>query len=71
MSFLICFFIFEINLAIIFSICWGFFIIIISSYHLAKIQKTSAKAFVLEHLLIGIVVVVLTYFVGNFVNSLF
>lgn len=62
---------FELNTAVIISIIWGLALISMFSVYLAKKQKIKAHQVVLEHLLISIAVIVITYFVGNWIGNLF
>lgn len=48
----------------------GLFILSIFSYKIAKKQKTNPAYVILEHIVIAIVVIVVTYYVGVFVNKL-
>ncbi|MBU1129279.1 MAG: hypothetical protein KJ949_01460 [Nanoarchaeota archaeon] len=70
-TFIIPFLFFKLSLAIIINIIWGLVLISIFSYYTAKKHKTSVKKAVLEHLVISIVVIVLTYFIGMFIGKVF
>jgi len=63
--FLIPFIIFDIFTAAIISIILGLLIIGVYSYIMADIQKKTKWKVVGEHLLIAVVVIVVTYFVGT------
>ncbi|MCW1309364.1 MAG: hypothetical protein QXP04_01590, partial [Candidatus Nanoarchaeia archaeon] len=62
---------FELNTAIIISIVYGFLLIALFSYYIAKQEKTE-KPFkvVLEHLLIAILVIIITHYVGDWASTL-
>ena len=57
-------------LAIKFSVVVGIFLIAIYSYHLAKKQKTKPYKVIGEHLLIAIMVVVITHYIGLWAATL-
>ncbi|MFA5643967.1 MAG: VIT1/CCC1 transporter family protein [Patescibacteria group bacterium] len=60
----------ELSTAIIFCVVWGLFLIIIFSYYLAKKQKINPYPVVLEHLLITIIVIILTHYIGVWLATL-
>lgn len=51
--------------SVIVSIIWGFLLLGISSYLIAKQHQENPVVVIREHLIIGIVVVVLTYLIGK------
>ena len=61
----------DLKIAVIVSIVWGLFLITLFSYYIAKIKNTSPTKTVLEHLIIAILVIVATYFVGNWISGIF
>ena len=69
-SFIVWFLIFDLNLAVIASIIWGVLLISVFSYYLAKMQKIESYRPIMEHLIIAVVVIIVTYFVGNLVGKL-
>ena len=58
---------FDLSVAININLVFGISILTILSYYLAKSQGTKAWKVILEHLIIIIVVVVLTYILGKFI----
>lgn len=60
----------ELSTAIIFCVIWGLFLIVLFSYYLAKKQKINPYPVVLEHLLITIIVIILTHYVGVWLATL-
>ena len=56
--------------AIIVSIIWGLLLISIFSYYIAKIKGKRSYKVVLEHLVVAILVVIITHYVGIFVSGL-
>ena len=60
----------ELSLAIIVSVIWGLFLIAIISFYIAKQQNQSPHLIILEHLFITVLVIIVTYYIGNWVNTL-
>jgi len=71
LTFLVPVLLFELDTAIIVSIIWGLLLIGILSFYTARIQKTSATKAIFEHILITILVIILTNYVGNWISGLF
>lgn len=61
----------DLNTAIIVSIVWGLVLIILFSYYLAKSKKENPTNVILEHIGITILVITLTYFIGNWISTLY
>ena len=57
--------------AVLASIIWGMFVIIVLSYFLARSQNASPLMIIGEHLGIAILVVVLSHFIGVWVSETF
>jgi len=70
-TFIIAILIFEINTAIIVNIVWGLLILIIFSYIIAKNEKEKPYKVIFEHLLIAIIVIIATYFIGLLISKIF
>ncbi len=60
----------RLNTAIIISILWGLFLLSLFSFYLAKEQKTKPWKVIFEHLLIAIVVITATYYVGIWIRTI-
>jgi VIT1/CCC1 family predicted Fe2+/Mn2+ transporter len=71
LTFIVPFLFFEMKLGIILSLLWGLCILVVSSYVVAKKEKEKVWARIYEHVLIGIVAVILSYYVGEWVNKYF
>ncbi|MBN1924009.1 MAG: hypothetical protein JW791_04600 [Nanoarchaeota archaeon] len=69
-SFIIPLIFFDLRTAIPLSIFYGLVLIASISYIIAKRQKKSAKHAVIEHLLIAVIVIIITYFVGKYFSYL-
>jgi VIT1/CCC1 family predicted Fe2+/Mn2+ transporter len=70
-SFILPVLIFELKTAIIVSLVWGFALLSIFSYKVAKECCKKIWSVVLEHLIIGIIVVVVAYYVGHYISIVF
>ena len=62
---------FEISLAVIVSIVWGLLALSVLSYKIAKIKKEKPGLIIAEHLVIAIVVIVVTNYIGVLINRFF
>ena len=69
MTFLIPVLLFELKTAVIVSVVYGLVALSILSYKISD-RKESLKV-IMEHLIIAIIVIIITYYLGVFVNSLF
>ena len=61
----------EMLIAIFVSIGWGLFVLGLFSYYIAKKDKTNPIKVISEHLMIAIVVIVVTYYVGMWISKVF
>ncbi len=61
----------PIKLAVITSVIWGFFLLLVFNFYLAKSINKSYYRIITEHLTITIFVIITTYFVGIFIRSFF
>jgi len=62
---------FPLNIAVMVDIGWGFLLLAVFSYYIGKQEKTNPWKVVMEHILIGIVVITITHFVGKWVGANF
>ncbi len=69
LSFIVPVLLFSLSNAIIFSIIWGLALIGIFSYYIAKKNKEKPAHVVLEHILITIIVIIATHFIGKWIGS--
>ena len=60
---------FPLSTAITLSVLWGLSLITVFSFHMARQQKIKPYKVVLEHLLIAILVVSLTHYIGDWVAT--
>ncbi len=70
-SFIFPIIILSLNTAIIVSLIWGFSLITIISYFTAKIRKSKPWKAISEHILITILVIVITHYLGVWVSNTF
>lgn len=70
MTFLVPVLLFSLFTAVLISICWGMSILTILSYIIAKAQNEPPWKIIGEHLVIGILVILLTHWTGNWIRTL-
>lgn len=63
-------FIASLDTAVVVSIVWGLFLLIIFNFYLVNKKRHPWRA-VGEHLLIAIIVIILSYLVGNWIGGIF
>ncbi len=69
LTFIIPVLLFSLNTAIIVSIIWGLFLITVFSIYIAKEQNLKPYRVVVEHLIIAVIVILVTHYLGKFVGS--
>lgn len=62
---------FELFKAILISVIWGLSILSVFSFVVAKQQKENPWKAVIEHLVIGLIVVLITHLVGDWISIIF
>ena len=67
MTFIVPVLLFELSTAIIVSVIWGFLALSTLSYKISKEQNVSSWKVISEHLLIAIIVIVTTHYLGGWV----
>lgn len=55
--------------AVTVSVAWGLSVLTVQSYFLARAQQIPAWKVIAEHVAIGVVVIVITHYVGTWINS--
>lgn len=63
--------VFQLSAAIFVSVCWGVSLVIIFSWHLAKLQGTKIYTVILEHVAIVGLVILITHYVGRWIATLY
>jgi len=61
----------ELRTAVIISIIWGFLLLSTLSFLISKEQNTKTWHVVFEHLIIAAIVIVVAYYVGNWIGVIF
>ena len=69
LTFAVPFLLLELPLAIVISIVWGLLLISLFSYKIAKKEKLKPYKVVFEHLIITVLVVIITYYVGIWIST--
>lgn len=57
--------------AVLVSVAWGMLVIAVLSYFIARAQEASPLSIIGEHVLIAIIVVVASHYIGAWVNAAF
>ncbi len=70
-SFIIPILLLPLNTAIIISLIWGLSLITIFSYTTAKLRKAKPWKAILEHLVIALLVIIITHYVGIWISVTF
>ena len=60
---------FQLDTAIIVSIIWGLSLITIFSYFIAKNENAKPSSVIFEHLLIAVLVIIATHYIGDWVAT--
>jgi len=71
LSFIIPFLFISVQMAIITGIIWGLLLLSGFSYFLAINQKKNPMKVIAEHLLVAVIVIAATYFLGEWINYFF
>ncbi|MBU1026914.1 MAG: VIT1/CCC1 transporter family protein [Candidatus Margulisbacteria bacterium] len=71
LTFIVPVLLFQLSLAVIVSLVWGFSLLGLLSYNMAKEQNEKPWNVVLEHWLVALMVVVLTNYIGSFIATKF
>lgn len=71
LTFVIPILLFSLSTAVIISVIWGLSLLSAFSFYIAKEQKAKTWRVVAEHLFIAVAVIIITYYVGQWVNSIF
>ena len=71
LTFVVPFLFLPIFSATIISIIWGLGWLWILSYNIAKIHGQKHSRVILEHIVVGVIVIIITYFVGMLISRIF
>jgi VIT1/CCC1 family predicted Fe2+/Mn2+ transporter len=69
MTFVVPVLLLPLEAAMMVSVGWGFTLLAVLSYFLARAQQISAWIVIAEHLLIGVSVIAITHYVGDWIHS--
>lgn len=61
----------QLSAAVMVCVLWGLSVIAAFSYYVAKLQRIKPSKVILEHLLIAIMVVITTHYVGDWIAATF
>ncbi len=71
LTFIILVVVLPINLAVLYSTCWGLALLAIMSYSIAKNRKVNPYLEIFKHIIIAIFVIALSHFIGRYIISKF
>jgi len=71
LTFVIHVLLFPLTTAIYVSIVWGFTLLCLFSFYIAKEQGVKPWKVVIEHLVIALVVIIITHYAGGWISSTF
>lgn len=69
LTFIVPVLLFDLPLAVLVSIFWGLAMLCVFSYAMAREQKENPFKVVAEHFIIAIVVIIATYYAGNWIST--
>lgn len=69
LTFLIPILIFTLKTAVAASIAWGILLLIFLNFYIAKIRKANPVKLISEHILLAIIVIIISYLIGNLIAS--
>ncbi len=70
LTFIVPLLLFDLDIAVIFAMIWGFSLLAVFSYLIAKEKSVGSWKVIGEHLLIAAIVIVLTNVVGNMIGDM-
>lgn len=71
LTFIVPIFLLELSTAVLVSVIWGLSLLSILSFSIAREQKKDPWKIVAEHLIIALVVIVITHYLGDWIASAF
>jgi vacuolar iron transporter family protein len=71
LTFLVPILLFQLSTAVVVSVIWGMLLLGLSSYYLARKNKMSPWKSMAEHLSLALMVIVITYYLGIWISSIF
>lgn len=70
-TFIVPLLLFQLSIAIVVSVLYGLFLLGIFSFYIAKEQRAKPWKAVLEHLIIAVMVIFVTHYVGDWIGSIY
>jgi len=61
----------ELSAAVVVSVIWGLSMLGVFSFQIAREQKKTPWKVILEHLLIALIVIAITHYLGNWISATF
>jgi VIT1/CCC1 family predicted Fe2+/Mn2+ transporter len=61
----------DLSTAIIISVIWGLLVLAILSFNIAKEQQKKPWKIILEHMIIALLVIIMTHYVGDWISTTF
>lgn len=71
LTFIIPVLVFSLLTAIVVNLIWGFFLLAIFSFFIAREQKVKPWKVILEHLGIALMVIIITHYIGDLISEIF
>lgn len=71
LTFIIPLLLFQLSTAIIISVIWGLSLLSIFSFYIGQEQKIKTWLVIIEHLIIALVVIVITHYLGHWIGLTF
>lgn len=71
LTFIIPVLILQLSTAILISVIWGLSLLAIFSFWVAKATKTKPAKVIAEHLIIALLVIIITHYLGDWISSMF
>ncbi|MHC1605149.1 MAG: VIT1/CCC1 transporter family protein [Candidatus Methanofastidiosia archaeon] len=71
MTFVVPLLLFQLSTAIVVSVIWGLSLLGVFSFYIARDQKVKRWHVVAEHLLIAVLVIIITHYIGHWIGSTF
>jgi len=71
LTFIIPLLLLQLSIAVVVSVIWGLFVLAIFSFYIARGQGAKSWRMIIEHLIIALLVIVITHYVGDWIGSTF
>ena len=70
-TFIVPILLFQLSIAVIISVIWGLSLLNIFSFYIAREQNAKIWRVVMEHMVIALMVIIITHYIGNLISILF